>query len=155
MRKELVTQPSEPADPSDSAWMDLNVHGRVRLTSEDPARPIEGALQNRPGAGWRAASPGPQSIWINFDVPQTILEIHLRFEIAEPRTQEFVLLASSDGGRSYRELVRQRFNFSSATTVEDEHYFPHLSGVTGLMLTLVPDVSGGEARATLRTLRVR
>lgn len=135
--------------------MDLASHGRVRLTSEDASHPIEGALQTLPELGWRAASSGPQTIWIDFDVPQTIREIHLRFEIAAPRTQEFVLLASTDGGRSYREIVRQQFNFSRQTTAEDEHYFPHLSGVTDLKLTIVPDISGGDATATLRALHVR
>ena len=155
MRKEIVTHESEPAAESISAWMDLASHGRVRLTSEEPAHPIEGALQNLPGLGWRAASPGPQTIWINFDVPQPIREIHLRFEIAEPRTQEFVLQASSDGGRSYREIVRQQFNFSPETTTEEERYFPHLGGVTDLKLMITPDISGGDALATLRALRVR
>lgn len=156
MRKEIVTQVSEAGDAAESAWMDLAAHGRVRLTSEDSSHPIEGALlDSSSGPGWRAAAAGPQTLWIDFDVPQMIREIHLRFEIAEQRTQEFVLLASSDGGRSYREIVRQQFNFSRETTTQDEHYFPQLSGVTDLKLVIVPNISGGDSRATLRTLRVR
>lgn len=89
--------------------MDLAAHGRVRLTSEDPSHPIEGALQGVPGREWRAAAAGPQTLWTDFDVPQMVREIHLRFE---QRTQEFVLLASSDRGRSYREIVRHQFHFS-------------------------------------------
>lgn len=155
MRKEIVTQVSESGDAAERAWIDLAAHGRVRLTSEDSSHPIEGALQDLPQQEWRAASPGPQTVWIDFDVPQMIREIHLRFETAEQRTQEFVLLASSDGGRSYREIVRQQFNFSRETTTQDEHYFPHLSGVTGFKLTIVPNISGGDSRASLRMLRVR
>lgn len=155
MRKEIVVHPSEPAEASSGTWIDLESHGRVRLTSEDRTCPIEAAVQNRPGSGWRAAAPGSQTIWIDFDVSQPIREIHLRFESAERRTQQFVLLASSDGGRSYREIVRQQFNFSPKATTEDEHYFPQLSGVTDLKLTIVPDISGGDAKATLRALRVR
>ncbi len=146
---------SEPGDAAESAWIDLAAHGRVRLTSEDTGHPIEGALEDLSRQEWRAASPGPQTLWVDFDAPQMIREIHLRFEIAEQRTQEFELLASSDGGRSYREIVRQQFNFSRGMTTQDEHYFPQLSGVTDLKLTIVPNISGGDARASLRTLRVR
>lgn len=155
MRKEISTQVSESGDAAERAWMDLTAHGRVRLTSEDSSHPIEDALLDLSRQGWRAASPGPQTVWIDFDVPQAIREIHLRFEIAEERTQEFVLLASTDGGRSYREIVRQQFNFSRETTTQDEHYFPHLNGVTDLKLVIVPNISGGDSRASLRTLRVR
>lgn len=154
MRKEIVAHVSEPDDAAESAWIDLAAHGRVRLTSEDSSHPIEGAL-HLSQQEWRAASPGPQTLWIDFDVPQMIREIHLRFETAEQRTQEFVLLASSDGGRSYREIVRQQFNFSRDTTTQDEHYFPHLSGVTDMKLVITPNISGGDSRASLRTLRVR
>jgi hypothetical protein len=136
--------------------MDLELHARVRLTSEDAAWPIESALQDRSGTGWRAAQPGPQTIWIDFDAPQAIHEIKLRFEATERRTQEFVLLWSNDGGRSYREIVRQQFNFSpDATPTQEETYFPRLTGVTGLKLTIIPDISGGDAPATLRALRIR
>jgi len=145
--KEIVTHVSESANATESAWIDLAAHGRVRL-SEDTSYPIEGALQDLSRREWRAASPDPQTLWVDFDV-------HLRFEISEQRTQEFVLLASSDGGQSYREIIRQQFNFSRETTTQDEHYFPHLSGVTDLKLTIVPDISGGDSRASLRTLRVR
>ena len=131
-------------------------NARVRLTSEDPACPIEFALQEHPGAGWKAAQPGLQTIWIDFGAPQAVDEIRVRFEATECRTQEFVLLWSSDGGKSYHEIVRQQFNFSpDATTMEDETYFPRLTGVTGLKLTIIPDISGGDARATLRALRIR
>ena len=136
--------------------MDVESHARVRLTSEDKNWPIESALQDRLSRGWKAAEPGPQTIWIDFDVPQAIREIHLRFEAAEQRTQEFVLLSSSDSGRSYREIVRQQFNFSPpATPAESENYFPHLTDVTDLKLTIIPDISGGDTRATLRALRIR
>jgi hypothetical protein len=136
--------------------MDLE-NARVRLTSEDAAWPIESALkEDQSGKGWKAAQAGAQTIWIDFAGPQPIQEIQLRFEATERRTQEFVLLHSNDGGRSYREIVRQQFNFSpEAAPAEDETYFPRLTGVTGLKLTIIPDISGGDARATLRALRIR
>jgi hypothetical protein len=154
MRKELVADTAQQVD-APPEWLDLASHARVRLTSEDPTHAIECALQEASDRGWRAPAPGPQTIWIDFDVPQLIREIHVRFEIAESRTQEFVLLASTDDRRSYRELVRQQFNFYPETAAEDEHYFPQLDHVTGLKLTIIPDISGGDAHATLRALRVR
>lgn len=156
MKKEIVDHVSESAGPAQEPSLDLDAHAAVRLTSEDPAHPIESALQERNGAGWKAAQPGPQTLWLRFDSPEAISQLYLRFEAAEQRTQEFVLLWSSDGGVSYREIVRQQFNFSpGAAMAEDENYFPHLTNVTDLKLTIIPDISGGEARATLRALRVR
>jgi hypothetical protein len=81
--------------------------------------------------------------------------IYLRFDAAEPRTQEFVLVSSNDGGVSYRDVVRQQYNFSMRSPREEENYFVHLNGVTDLKLTIVPDISGGDARATLQSLRIR
>lgn len=155
MRKEIVTHTPDAAHIPGGPWMDLE-NARVRLTSEDPACPIDFALKEHPDTGWKAAQPGPQTIWIDFDTPRAVDEIRVRFETKERRTQEFVLLWSSDGGKSYREFVRQQFNFSpDATPMEDETYFPRLTGVTGLKLTIIPDISGGDARATLRALRIR
>lgn len=155
MHKQIVAPTSGSASPRNDPWTDLEL-ARVRLTSEDPACPIEAALKETPGHGWKAAQPGAQSIWIDFPSPRPIHEIGLQFEATERRTQEFVLESSNDGGRSYREIVRQQFNFSpESARVEEENYSPHLIGVTGLKLTIVPDISGGEVRATLRALRIR
>jgi hypothetical protein len=71
------------------------------------------------------------------------------------RTQQFVLRWSSNGGRSYREIVRQQYNFSPpGTTREREDYAVDLDGVTTLELNIVPDISGGPARASLAQLRL-
>ena len=62
---------------------------------------------------------------------------------------------SPDGGQSYREIVRQQYNFSPpAVTREFEDYAVDLAGVTTLELRIVPDVSGGDARASLAQLRI-
>ena len=71
------------------------------------------------------------------------------------RTQEFVLRWSSDGGQSYREIVRQQYNFrppEAAREVED--YDVELDGVTALELKIVPDIGRGSARASLAQLSV-
>src|SRR6266550_3090520 len=71
------------------------------------------------------------------------------------RTQEFVLRWSPDGGRSFREIVRQQWNFSPLDTVHEvEEYQVELSDVTVLELIVVPDISRGAARASLKSLRL-
>jgi len=71
------------------------------------------------------------------------------------RTQEFVLRASSNLGGPFREIVRQQWNFSApASTREIEEYHVELSDVGVLELTIVPNISGGAARASLKSLRL-
>jgi len=127
---------------------------QVELTSEDAAHTIESALIPKARPGWRAALPGEQVIRLLFDEPQRIRRIRLLFrEDQLERTQEFVLGWSPDGGKSYREIVRQQYNFSppdGAREVED--YAVDLDGVTALELRIVPDISGGDARASLDEL---
>jgi hypothetical protein len=56
---------------------------------------------------------GEQIIRIIFDEAQTISKIFLFFEETETsRSQEFVLSWLPDGQSSWREIVRQQFNFS-------------------------------------------
>jgi hypothetical protein len=82
--------------------------------------------------------------------------ISLVFEENEiPRTQEFVLRWSSDGGSSLREIVRQQWNFSPPESVREvEEYQVQLSGLNVLELVINPSISGGAARASLKTLRL-
>jgi hypothetical protein len=66
-----------------------------------------------------------------------------------------VLRWSSDGGQSYREIVRQQYNFSPpGTTSEYEDYTVELDGLTALELSIVPDISGVPACASLAQLRL-
>jgi len=86
----------------------------------------------------------------NFSPPSTIREVEA------PRTQEFGLRWSPDGGRTFREIVRQQWNFSPPDTIHEvEEYRVELSGVTVLELVIVPDISRGSARASLKSLRLR
>jgi hypothetical protein len=80
----------------------------------------------------------------------------LVFEDSETtRTQEFVLRWSPDSGHSFREIVRQQWNFSSPDSAREiEDYTVEPSGVTVLELIIVPDKSGGAARASLESLRL-
>ena len=71
------------------------------------------------------------------------------------RTQQFVLRWSSDGGQSYREIVRQQYNFSPpGAASECEDYTVDLDGLTTLELNIIPDISGGTACASLAQLRL-
>jgi hypothetical protein len=129
----------------------------VELTSEDPAHPIEFALLPGKPGGWRAAEPGTQTIRLLFDHPQRLRWIRLDFLEAETdRTQEYVLRWSADGGQSFREIVRQQWNFSpTGATTETEDHRVELAGVTVLELTITPDIGGNKsARATLQRLRL-
>jgi hypothetical protein len=156
MRKRVVVDNSQHDSPADGGWLDLPAVAAVEVTSEDAAHPVESALAADPGGGWRAAQPGEQVIRVLFDEPRRLRRIHLLFEEeGRARTQEFVLRWSGDGGRTYREVVRQQYNFSPPGTArEAEDYRVELDGVTALELRIVPDVGGGDARASLGRLRL-
>jgi hypothetical protein len=157
MRKRLITAPPPETVPSGrERWLDLERSAVVEVTSEDEGYPIESAFASIEAAGWRAETPGPQTIRLIFDQPQTLKLISLVFEENETaRTQEFVLRWSSDGGSSFREIVRQQWSFSPPETKrEAEEYQVELSNVTVLELIVVPNMSGGADRASLKTLRL-
>jgi len=92
-----------------------------------------------------------------FDQPQTLKHISLVFEEEQTeRTQEFVLQWSADKGGPFREIIRQQWNFSPPNVIREvEEYQLKLFDVTVLELTIVPDVSGGTARASLKSMRLR
>ena len=152
MRKRQISIVPVP----DQIWLDLNRSALVEVTSEEGGYPIESALLEGKDHGWRAANPGPQTIRLIFDEPQKLRRIWLAFEDSEnTRTQEFVVRWSPDTGHSFREIVRQQWNFSPPDSVrETEDYTVELSAVTALELTIVPDKSGGAARASLASLRL-
>ncbi len=156
MRKRIIGIGPREVSAVEPGWLDLERLAQVEITSEASGSPIESALIPGTGSGWRAAQPGEQTIRLLFDEPLRIRRIHLVFREAElARTQEFVLRWSADGGRSYREILRQQYNFSppeAAPEVED--YDLNLDRVTALELRIVPDISGGAARASLAQLRL-
>jgi hypothetical protein len=156
MRKRFITSTPQTVRPRNEGWLDLERATVVEVTSEEKDFPAESALVLRETRGWRAASPGTQTIRLVFDQSQKLRHISLVFEEEQtPRTQEFVLRWSSDGGRSFREIVRQQWNFSPPETIHEvEEYQVELSGVTVLELIIVPDISGGMARASLKSLRL-
>jgi hypothetical protein len=154
MQKRVVAAPA-PQELSQGDWLDVAALAEVELTSEDAAYPIEAALTPGGQAGWRAGEPGSQSIRLLFHTPQRLRRIRLRFE--EPdfeRTQEFTLRWSPDGGRTFRDIVRQQYTFSPAgTTTEVEQFTVDLAQVTALELTIMPGLQG-QAYASLAEWRI-
>jgi hypothetical protein len=156
MRKRLITPIPQAGTPRDEVWLDLDRLAVVEVTSEEKHDPVESALGAAETRGWRAADSGTQTIRLIFDEPQRLTRISLVFEeIETSRTQEFVLRWSGDGGSSFREIVRQQWNFSPPTTTHEiEEYRVELADVTVLELVIVPDISRGSARASLKSLRL-
>lgn len=156
MRKRLIPETSEIVRPRVEEWLDLGQAAAVEITSEDKNYPVESVFSPAETGGWRAAVPGVQTIRLVFDHPQRLKRISLVFEENETaRTQEFVLRWSSDAGKSFREIVRQQWNFSPPQTArETEEYQVELSSVTVLELIIVPNIGGGPSRASLKSWRL-
>jgi hypothetical protein len=156
LRKRIIAPIHHEATSADSEWLDLERLAEVEITSEDPAHPIEFALLAGKGSGWRATGPGKQTVRLIFANPQRITRIWLRFEDRDTeRTQEYALRWSPDGGHTWRDIVRQQWNFSPlGANFEVEHHHVELSAVTVLELSIVPDTSGSAAIASLEQLRV-
>ena len=156
MRKRIITQGTQGIIPPEEDWMDLENSAQAELTSEDASHPIESALSPGLGSGWRASEPGQQTVRLLFDKPLRVRHVHIEFhEDEQPRTQEFLLRWSSDGGRSCREIVRQQYNFSPPDNAREiEDYVVDLVGLTVLEISISPDISGGCARASIAELRL-
>lgn len=141
--------------PLPGHWLDVDMLADVELTSEEAAHPVEAALTSGDGSGWRASERGTQSIRLVFHSPQNLRRIRLCFDEADTeRTQEFTLRWSPDGGRTFREVVRQQYSFSPAgATSEVEDLTVGLVGVTALELTIIPD-QRGQTYASLAEWRL-
>ncbi|QDV37336.1 hypothetical protein [Tautonia plasticadhaerens] len=111
------------------------------VTSEDPGHPIDHAFDDHRGPGgtrWIAGEPGEQEVILAFDAPQAIRRVILEVEEAEvARTQELQLAASTDGGQTYRELLRQEFSFSpQGSTFERKDWAVQAEGISHLRLVI-------------------
>ena len=156
MRKRIITPIQQETGSPDQDWLNVEGLAEVEITSEDGAPPIESALLPGRTSGWCAAVPGKQTIRLVFAHPQRLQRIWLNFvEPRTERTQEYVLRWSPDSGQSFREIVRQQWNFSpQGATSETEDHHVELPAVTVLELSIIPDTSGGNAFASLAQLRL-
>jgi hypothetical protein len=156
LRKQITS-----ARPGDSfalgGEIDVAKVATVQVTSEQDDHPIDHVFDERRGPGgsrWIADAPGPQTVILVFDAPQAITRVGVEVEeLGVSRTQELSLSVSDDGGRTYRNLVRQEFNFSPpGTTFEREAWSVAAAPVTHLRLEIKPDKGGRIGLATLTSL---
>jgi hypothetical protein len=156
MRKRIITPVEQETTLPDLEWLNIEQLAEVEITSEDADHPIEYALLPGHDSGWCAAKPGKQTIRIIFTSPQQLRRIWLNFmETSTERTQEYVLRWSADGGKSFCEILRQQWNFSpEGATSETEDLHVDLPAVTVLELSIIPEISGGNALASLASLRL-
>ena len=157
MRKSVIDPVNiHPEQRSEQEWLALEQIAKVEVTSEDPNFPIESALVSGKGPGWRAAEKGKQLIRIIFDKPRPLRRIRLEFSETEiERTQEFTLQWSAESGGPFSDIVRQQWSFSPhGSTSEVEDYQVDLDSVSVLELALRPDLTPGNAFATLAKWRV-
>jgi hypothetical protein len=160
MLRKLIIKPHPATPDATTGETDIATVATVQVTSESPEHPIDHAFDEHRGLGstrWVAGEPGEQTVILAFDAPQTINQILLEAEELEvARTQELQLCLSCDGGRTYRELLRQEFNFSPDGTIfERERWAITSEGVTHLRLVIKPDKGGKPCRATLTSLVLR
>jgi hypothetical protein len=156
MRKQVIAQEARGERTVEGTFLDLEALARVEITSEDPAHPIESALVPGGGAGWRAATPGPQRVRVFFDEPQRIRLVRVVFEETQAeRTQELALSWIPAGEKAGRFLVRQQYTFSpGGATREVEEYTFDLEGAAAFELEIVPDIGRGPAVASLVSLQI-
>jgi hypothetical protein len=156
MRKRLISPDRGSHSESGRPWLDLEKAASVEVTSEAEGHPVEGALLGNGQRGWRAEAPGTQTIRLLFDHPQTIRVVRLLFkEEAFSRTQEFVLRWLPYRAGSWKEIVRQQWNFSPPATVDEcEEYKLELPSAAALELSINPDISQDGVRASLERLQV-
>ena len=127
MRKRLITQTLQDGPHLDEGWLNLDRVAVVEVTTEEKEYPVESALVSGEMRGWCAADSGTQTFRLIFDKPQSLTRISLVFEeTVTERTQEFVLRWSGDGGDSFREIVRQQWNFSPPNSIRDSSGWRHL-----------------------------
>ena len=126
----------------------------VVASSEAEGHPVSHIFDEHRGPGgtqWIAGEPGDQKLILAFHKPVTIRRITLEIEEREVhRTQELQVSVSSDGGKTYRELRRQEFNFSpDGTTWECEDWAVAELNVTHVRLVIRPDKGRKEFLAKL------
>lgn len=121
------------------------------MTPEDPSYPIESALLAGQGSGWRAAGPGRQTIHIIFTHPQQLREIWLNFHEPDVNARKSM---SCVGSRIAESPFKKSYANSGTlvphgSTRETEDHHVGLLAVTVLELSIIPDISWGNAFSPL------
>lgn len=156
MEKRILGSDSAAEKSPQVDGLDLAALSDVEVSSENPDYPIEAALLPGFEQGWRAGTPGQQSIRLLFKQPQHIQTVKIAFtESHVARTQQYVLRISQDNGESFQEIVRQQWNFSpnGSTSAAETHRLT-AAGVDIVELLINPDIANPNVFATLQSLRV-
>lgn len=153
----MITPIPEAVRPSAQGSLELERAAVVEVTSEEKEFPVESALLAGETCGWRAASPGTQTIRLVFDELQKLKHISL---ISRKNKRSARKNSSCDGlrikGNRFEKLCASSGTSAHPTQfARTEEYQLELSGVTVLELTIVPDVGGGTAHASLKSMRLR
>lgn len=151
--------PDAAASARVAGEIDLVAGATIAYSSEDPAHPIEHALDECSGPGatrWVSARPDTvEHIVFEFDRPQAISR--LAYEVEEgsrERTQQVSAEVSEDGGRTYRQIFAQDYTFSPhGATYQREEQRINCAVVSHLRLTIIPN-KNGSGPATLTSLRL-
>ena len=159
LRKRILAEhPAEPV-PTMDLW-DIPSRATVLVTSEASEHPIDHLFDTSGGPGgsrWVAGTEGEQTLILAFDQPQALRQIGIEAEERDrSRTQVLCVALSDDGGRTYRERIRQEFNFSpSGATFERETWAVPAAGITHVRVTVRPDKGDAPAGASLTALTLR
>jgi hypothetical protein len=116
LRKRQLTADG-PAGASVAGELDIVSCATIAFTSENPAHPVEHLLDGSSGPGatrWTGARADTiEEILVEFDQPQILSRLVYEVEEAtRERTQEVRVEVSADGGRTYRQILVQEYNFS-------------------------------------------
>ena len=158
VRKRLL--PKEGENPAAFAGeIDIASHAVLAYTSEDPGHPIDNLIDGHYGRHstfWAGAKENTtERIIVEFDQPQSVS--WMIYEVEDcvcARTQEMRVEVSSDGGRTYRQVLVQEYTFSPAgATFQREVQRLNLPPISCLRLTIVPD-KHGSGPAKLNSLRL-
>lgn len=139
--------------------MPLLALAEVRASSEDDGHPILLAFDDGEAPGstcWKAQDPGEQTVTVAFREACRLRQVTMQVEEREvTRTQEVQLAVSTDGGLTYRELLRQEFTFSpGGATWEQENWRVQQDDVTNVRLVIKPDKGRTDVYATLTSLQL-
>ena len=158
LRKRVLDDGADPRGPS-SGEIDLVDEAAIAYSSEDPSHPVDNLVDGDAGPAATRWVSGrvdtPERIVIEFDRPQSVSR--LIYEVEEracERTQEVRLEASTDFGKTYRQVLVQEYTFSpGGATFEREDLRLSMEGVTHFRLNIVPNKRGSGA-ATLTSVRL-
>jgi hypothetical protein len=156
MKKRIISDTKPSSEALNSIWLNLEDLAEVEVTSEDSYFPVEGALLFNQDHGWKAGLPGKQTIRLFLNPTQIIRQIHLSFvETDQLRTQEYVLRWSQDNGLTFKEIVRQQWNFCpDGSNRQTEDHMMVLSGASVIELIITPDINSENVFASLKKLRL-